>query len=406
MAENIVVTDDQIHDFLKYTLEISNTIYVDENGYARRKETGDQIFVGTTNSNENRPIVLYGSPKIEANAAILNPFVEGMTKSTENEWYYAVLTMCGSNYVRIIQKSLIKLAASMKSKKKKDENNAEDSETDIDLVSILSKWIDKVDETTLKEYDILTKKMSDYFNIYYLPTKKEARVSCGLLSDKDFRAANKKIRVKTWELLEILTKQMFSTTDFSEFTVVSKMVGCPRYDALLRVLYKVYVMLNRYMKYIDDEVKNEMKYKEIDIDYLSKSIDLLDYFRAKAKYLVPAATNFTTIQPQQNPNNVNPVMSLKPSMSPFQNNQPMGMFNSSQLSPVGNMGNSTFMNMGFPGQSMSAPISAMSMRPVAQGSIMPNQFMPNNNFEMKNPFQPVMNNGNNTTTVNIGPGKF
>ena len=96
---------------------------------------------------------------------------------------------------------------------------------------------------------------------------------------------------------------MFSTTDFSEFTVASKMVGCPRYDALLRVLYKVYVMLNRYMKYIDDEVKNEMKYKEIDIDYLSKSIDLLDYFRAKAKYLVPAATNFTTIQPQQNPNN-------------------------------------------------------------------------------------------------------
>ena len=51
MAENIVVTDDQIHDFLKYTLEISNTIYVDENGYARRKETGDQIFVGTTNIN-------------------------------------------------------------------------------------------------------------------------------------------------------------------------------------------------------------------------------------------------------------------------------------------------------------------------------------------------------------------
>ena len=121
MAENIVVTDDQIHDFLKYTLEISNTIYVDENGYARRKETGDQIFVGTTNSNENRPIVLYGSPKIEANAAILNPFVEGMTKSTENEWYYAVLTMCGSNYVRIIQKSLIKLAASMKSKKKNEQ---------------------------------------------------------------------------------------------------------------------------------------------------------------------------------------------------------------------------------------------------------------------------------------------
>ena len=81
----------------------------------------------------------------------------------------------------------------------------------------------------------------------------------------------------------------------------------------------------------------------------------------------------------QNTNQVNQV-----------NNQPMGMFNSSQLAPVGNMGNSTFMNMGFPGQSMSAPISAMSMRPVAQGSIMPNQFMPNNNFEMKNPFQPIM----------------
>lgn len=385
MSNNIVVTDDQIHDFIKYTLEISNTIYVDENGYVRRKETGDQILVGSTNN--GKPVVLYGSPNIDNNAAILNPFVEGMVKSTESEWYYAVLTMCGANYLRLIQKSLIKLAVSMKSKKNKEES---ENESDMELAKILAKWIDKVDETTLKEYDLLTKKMSDYFNIYYLPTKKEARVSCGLINDKDFKNANKKVRVKTWELLEILTKQLLNTEDFGEFTVVSKIIGCPRYDALLRVLYKVYVVLNPYMKYIDDEVKFEMKYSEIDLDYLSKSIDLLDYFRTKAKYLVPTANTNTSTASVSNPvANIQPTITAPVSQT---------IFNRPNFAPVGNMGINSFMNMGFPGQTMFNSTNTLNMKPVFQSN-MSNMF--------NNPtFRPMTAVNTSTSNgVNIGPGK-
>ena len=395
MSENIVVTDKQIYDFLKYTLEISNTIYVDENGFVRRKETGEQIVIGTVNSTEKKPIVLYGSSGISNDVTVLNPFVEGMVKSTESEWYYTVLIMSGINYVRLIQKSLIKLAVQMK-KKNNDEN---DNESDMDLAKVLSKWIDKVDETTLKEYDLLTKKMSDYFNIYYLATKKEARISCGLLTDKDFRTLYKKVRVKTWELLETLTKQLFTTEDFSEFTVVSKIIGCPRYDALLRILYKVYVSLNPYMKYIDDEVKSDMTYTSIDLDYLSKSIDLLDYFRTKAKYLVPTANVSNSNKPTNN-QLVNPVNSINPSvappmagMTPVIGNNQMSM----NYAPVGNMSTGLIMKMGLPGQSMSTPTNLMNMRPIVQQAPMP---------VFNNPmFRPMAANMSSANTVNIGPYK-
>ena len=306
MSEPVVVTDDQIYQFLKFLVELVPTMYVDEKGYPHRKENGEFIYIGAGNKDPKvmKPILLYGASFNEPDVTILNPFVEGMTRNAESEWFYSVIELSVSNYVRLIQKSLISHAIDSRSKKKAPNN-------DMELAAILAPWVDKVDETSIKELDQHTKKMSDYFNIFYLPRKREARVHCGLFNDNNFKLANKKIRAKTWDMLTILTKQMFDTEDFSEYTVISKVQGCPQLDAVLRLLLKLYTMLNRYMKYLPDEVRDEFNQDEVDLDYLSQCIDQLDLFRAKAKYLIPSAMAANTINTKTD---VNPIASMQPTI--------------------------------------------------------------------------------------------
>ena len=301
---NTVVTDEQIYEFLKYLVNLVPTLYVDDKGFPRKKSDGEPIYTGTNvESKIKKPLILYGSPHIDNECVILNPFIEGMTKSAESDWFYTVLVVGTTNYVRWIEKSFLLHGQSAKNKKKAEA-------MDLELASIISPWVDKVDETMQKEFDILTNKMSDYFNIYYLPRKREARVRCGLIDDKDFRIAHKKIRGKTWDTLTAITKQIFDTENFSEYTVVSKLQGCPQFDAILRICLKLFTMMNRYLKYIPEEVRSDMNVEEFDLDYLSTSIDLLDHFRAKAKYIVPTATPTTTIPVNQ----PNPVAQIQPTI--------------------------------------------------------------------------------------------
>lgn len=369
MSEPVVVTDAQICQFLKFAIELVPQLYVDEKGYPHRKETGDFIYVsaGGKDPKVMKPVILYGASFSEQDVTILNPFVEGMTRNAEAEWFYSVIELAASNYVRMIQKSLIMHAIDSKNKKKEPNN-------DIELAAILAPWVDKVDETSLKELDQLTKKMTDYFNIYYLPKKREARIHCGLIDDKNFRIANKKVRAKTWDMLLILTKQMFDTEDFSEYTVISKIQGCPQLDAVLRILLKVYTMINRYLKYLPEEVKNEFNCgDEIDLDYLSQCIDQLDLFRAKAKYLIPSAISSNTTN-TTNATAPNPIAAIQPSIG---------------LPGAGNSGMNCM--VGLPGQSNMTLFNPQQFLGVSTN-------VPNNNIGI-----PGMNSG--FSTLNVGtPG--
>lgn len=384
MSEPVVVTDEQICQFLKFMVELVPQLYVDEKGYPHRKETGEFIYVGAGNKDPKvmKPILLYGASFSEPDVTILNPFVEGMTRNAEAEWFYSVIELAASNYVRMIQKSLIMHAIDSRSKKKAPNN-------DMELAAILAPWVDKVDETSLKELDQLTKKMTDYFNVFYLPKKREARIHSGVLSDdKNFRIANKKVRAKTWEMLTILTKQMFDTEDFSEYAIISKVQGCPQLDAVLRLLLKIYTMLNRYMKYLPDEVKEEFNHEEVDLDYLSQCIDQLDLFRAKAKYLIPSAMNSNTINTKTAQN---PVAAIQPTIGL------PGTGNGGMLGTVGLPGQ-TNMTLFSPQQPQFSVGMTMSL-PTANIGI-PGM---GNGFPMTNVGTPGMNSMNTNAYINTGP---
>ena len=312
MATPTVVTDAQIFELLKYLVNLVPALYVDEAGCPRMKKDDEYVYVGVTNdADKKKPMILYGAPQITSDYVVLNPFVEGMSKSKTNEWFFTILVVGSTNYIRWIQKTLLNAALEARSKKKADK-------LDLELAGIVSAYVEDVDETTSKEFDQLTSKMLDYFNIYYLSRKREARISCGLIGDDNFRMAHKKVRAKTWKVLTNMIKKIFDTEDFSEYTVVSKVQGCPELDATLRILLKVYTMLNRYMKYLADEIADDINITQFDLDYLSTAIDQLDLMRAKAKYLVPTAApiasslaNAVGAPTQANPiNNVQPTIGV------------------------------------------------------------------------------------------------
>lgn len=293
-----VVTDEDVTRFVTYMVECAPPLKVDDKGYVRVKETNENVYIGIAGANDTvvkRPIIVYNAKITDPEAAILNPFAEGITKTATSDWFYSIVVGSAANMTRMIQSFLLKYAVESQDKKNKPKDN------NIKLAGIVSKWVAKVDATTISEFDQMTKKVSDYMDIYYLAKHREARIACGILKD-DFKTAHKKIRVKTWEVIEEQLKSIFDTTDFDEFSVVSKISACPRLDATLRVVLKIYTMISKYMEYLPDNVKDSFNHKTIDLDYLSRSIDLLEVFKAKSKHVVSSAVSpVPGATPAQNP---------------------------------------------------------------------------------------------------------
>lgn len=332
MSEKVVVTDADITKCIKYMIELAPPLKVDDDGFVLVKETGDKVKVDVLgdvkDTKVQKDILVYKGIIPEQNIAILNPFIEGMTKSDTGEWFFDIITSTAGNLVRMVQKSL--LIHTLESKKQKDtkkdskkDAKSEDKKQDLGLIGLVSRWVDKVDDTTITEFEQITKKISNYFTVRYFVTSKEARVVCGIINNDDFRVAHRKVRQKTWDLLIEQLKFLFGTEDFEEFTVKSKIGCCPKLDATARLLLKVYTSLNPYLKYLPESVQEEMNHKSIDLDYISNCIDLFEVFKAKSVHI-----SLTAAPPASAKSVVNPLANA------IQNNNPFGFGAFSNIKPV------------------------------------------------------------------------
>lgn len=334
MSDKQVVSDKDITNFIRFGIELTPTLEVDPDGYVMIKEDNKKALIEVNGDEKDtkvfKPIIVYQGCIKDQNAIILNPFIEGMARNVSGEWFLDILTANATQFVRMIQKTLIihaleskrlselaKTAPKKKSSKKDKETEVvEDTPIqDIKLAGIIARWVDKVDDTTLTELDLITKKMSNYINITYFRKSHEARITTGFDSE-DFRTAHKKVRHKSWEVFKDMLQFIFSTTDFSEYVAKANSTHCPRLDATLRLLLKMYSAMNPYMKYLPDELKEVMIHKEVDLDYLSSSIDLLDVFKIKTAHITSVA-----------PANPNSVLKTNPVADALHHNR-NGFFNS------------------------------------------------------------------------------
>lgn len=301
-TNKVVVSDDTITEFQKYCIELAPTLEIDADGYVITKEDGAVVRMGVNGDNKDQvimlPLVVYKGVIKDPESIVINPFIEGISKNASGDWFVDMLTATASNYVRMIQKALLchalesqkqdaankvkKVTTKTKTKVVTEESPV--SPKDLQLAGIIAKWVEKIDDTTLLEYDALTKKMSNYFAITYFRKSHEARVTCGLFND-DFKVAHKKVRQKTWDVVLDMIKHIFNTTDFSEYVAKSEISSCPRLDSILKLLLKIYTALNPYMKYLPEELQNELKHKTVDLNFLSSNIDLLDVFRSKVAHI-------------------------------------------------------------------------------------------------------------------------
>lgn len=320
MSNKQVVSDTDITGFIRFCIELTPTLEVDPDGYVKIKEDDKKALIEVNGDEKDtkvfKPIIVYQGCIKDQNSVILNPFIEGMARNVSGEWFLDILTANASQFVRMIQKTLIihaleskklselaKAAPKKKAGKKDTDTVVVDTPIqDIKLASIISRWVDKVDDITLSELDLITKKMSNYFNITYFRKSHEARVTTGI-DTEDFVVAHKKVRQKSWEVFRDMLQYIFSTKDFSEYTSKANSTHCPRLDATLRLLLKLYSAMNPYMKYLPEEMKETMIHKEVDLDYLSSSIDLLDVFKVKTAHI----TSVAPANPNATLKSVNPV---------------------------------------------------------------------------------------------------
>lgn len=275
------VSDEQITLFLKWLIELTPATYVDGDGYVRRKEDGECICLSTGDTKVLRPLIIYSTNISDPDALILNPFAEGLAKSTARTWFYNQLTMVFSNYVRMVQKFILYKAIDANDKNSKDIE-------DMELASIISPWVQVTDEKLLTEFESIVKSLRDYIAIHYLAKQRETRMSVCFTSDT-FKKGHPKLRQKSWKILQELLYTILDIKDTAEFNTSSKNMSCPELDATLKILYKGYAAINKYLKFIAQENITDIQFDCIDLEYFATNIELLEDYRLRAKHLISAS---------------------------------------------------------------------------------------------------------------------
>lgn len=241
-------SDADISSFLKSLIELGGGNVVDDSPdkYIRLKSTGKQETL--TIDGRSQPLAIYGTRATDA--IIINPFAEGEADSTKNTWFYASRNIVLSAILASIMKKLLTIGAENANRKKGEKETA-----DMKAIGLLSKHILSVDEKMVKEFESLSKELHNFFNIYYNKTTRQGEVKCVIFVEAQ-RKAFPSIRVKTWDVLAGLMRDILNVTDLSEFNYMPQTLGVPVFESFANILVNIYARLEEPMKLIDRTVDN------------------------------------------------------------------------------------------------------------------------------------------------------
>lgn len=268
-------SDRDISTFLKLLLEEGEMNVVDDSPdmYIRLKATGKQETISV--DGRSMPLAIYGTKATDA--MIINPFAEGEAESIRSTWFYTSRNLVISSLVAAIVKKLLEVGAASASKKK-------DDNPDRKAIALMSKRILDVDEKMVKEFSSLTKAgdLRNFFQIYYNKTAKQGEVRCVVFVEAQ-RKAYPSIRVKTWEVLEGLIKDILNINDLSELNYSPKTIGIPVFESYVNIYINVLKRLAEPLKIIGKELKN--------IGTLESHLKYLPQYYGRAKWCTTPQAN-------------------------------------------------------------------------------------------------------------------
>ena len=350
MATKAKVDHNKITQFLINMLVLGDMFVVDKNNQIHYRNSPEEpILISSREGYPAQPLYVYSMNTEDPNALIWNPFVETTAAGTERLWCYNALSVVLAKWIMHIQHDFISRCVEQK-------NNSGTIEPS--LVPILSKFIDRVDNKTLEEFEHIEKNsnIKEYFNIYFNRLKKKSVVFAGFEEESmDFYKSfpKGKIRKKSWELFLEMLKLILNVDNNSTikdtYTYSTDKVEHPQFETFTNVWIKAWKAIAPYLIYfetvedtneliahIEDELPMAKVYRECTM-WLSQSTAVksnTDAKRMTVPKTVSSVVSNNTVTTTNNNNNATDAANTVVTKAPESNTSSWKSMNTGYTNPA------------------------------------------------------------------------
>lgn len=307
---NALETHKQIERMIGALLRLGRVTIIHDDGRISWTHSPTETLTIPVKGKEPMTLCTYKVDCKLHNAIMVNPLNESVgTMSSEKLWFYQIT---GMTYSRVAASVIYKLLETAVAAYKDNMKITDpifihalqsvigfiDDKTDKEIKLIMNNtrdYSDVLDEQLLKEFDLIRKvNILDLMSITYDRKSRTTRLrTCfGDPEEKFKKQFGKKIRKKTWEMLETLFKEIYATEDLTKpiFEVQAQDLKCPQFKTYLEVLVKSWSFLMPFLSHIyDDETAEDMNN---DIVFLESCVPNIDKFATVGMW-----TNTTTFKP-------------------------------------------------------------------------------------------------------------
>lgn len=272
---------------IKFLVECGNIYYVDSDGYVRErdKDTIAQVRKGK----ETADLMIFQEVIKDNNAVILNPFAEGLSETVAQNWLFKYQAMSLIHKILDFSKFIVELVLNQKLKSEVDNK--------VEISTALNKLISPymaMTKTTLSDIDKIAS-YDDFMSIGYKAKFKEASLRCGLFEGPSLKEKYSAVQVKTWKFLEDVVCMLLkidpsidNSKKMDEFKFKSTVLGYPRLDAKLNLLYMIYERANDCFDLMDNapsEFTRNVTYS-IDLTEFGHHLsNLVEYYKVAKSFI-------------------------------------------------------------------------------------------------------------------------
>lgn len=260
-------SDKNITDFISGMIMLGGGNQVTDDDNKMILNMKDENCTLTLDDNTQRNLAVFGTKSPDV--IIINPFAEGESNSSRNNWFYHSRNILLACMVAKCVKKVLEAGARAHSKKVKEEKN------DKKFIPYLSKYASACDSKTVDEFQRLIKTPTDFFMIYYNKKKRQAEIRSNLFREES-KTIYSSIRVATWEALRNILLKILGVKDLAEYNTPSKSCNIPVLESFTNVYLNIFDNMKEILELCD--VKN------IDTSAIRSHLSMLDAYHQRAKW--------------------------------------------------------------------------------------------------------------------------
>lgn len=250
MSNEKVVNNRKVTDMLKKMLQLGDAFVVDINNMVHYVTTPDEPIYVPVNNKLKKKLYIYSTDIKDPDALIINPLSETLSGGAERLIFYSSLSHVLSQWLYRILNLIVEESAKQK--------NVDKNEIDPKILTILTPFIDRIDEKTPAELERLKNAgLKDFCNIYYNRTKKKSTLLMGFEDETgDYIKSNSKIRKKSWEVFTDICKYILEVPKEEKikdvYTASTEKIEFPQFTTFSSVWIRAWEKLNKYLDWFDN----------------------------------------------------------------------------------------------------------------------------------------------------------